>query len=79
MTHHQLFSKIQQHESGDTPTKPTKDQNALVANEQDSTKKASMGKKESKAHMSKKVIESSKKASMRMMTTKRIPLCSSRV
>jgi hypothetical protein len=58
MMPHQLFAKIQQHELEEAPTK-TRDSNALVANEPDSFKKASMGKEELKAHKCKKVIESS--------------------
>jgi hypothetical protein len=54
MTHHQLFAKIQQHESEEAPTK-TRDSHALVANEQESFKKSSMGKD----HKSKKIVESS--------------------
>jgi hypothetical protein len=48
-----LFAKIQQHESEETPTK-ARDSNALVANEQESTKSSS-----SKDHKHNKVIESS--------------------
>jgi hypothetical protein len=55
MTHHQLFAKIQQHESQEAPTK-AHDSNALVANEQESIKKSSS----SKDHKHKKVIESSR-------------------
>jgi hypothetical protein len=51
MTVHQLFAKIQQHDSEEAPTK-TRDSHALVANDQDSTKKV----KDSK---SKKVVEDS--------------------
>jgi hypothetical protein len=54
MTPHQLFAKIQQHESEEAPTK-AKDSNALVANEQESVKKSAS----SKDHKHKKVIESS--------------------
>jgi hypothetical protein len=59
MTPHQLFAKIQQHESEEVPTRPIKYLNSLVANEQDSTKKASMGKEEVKTHKCKKAFESS--------------------
>lgn len=58
MTSHQLFTKIQQHESKKAPTK-TRDLNALVAHEQDHTKKAVVTKEESEVHTLKKVIESS--------------------
>jgi hypothetical protein len=51
MTPHQLFSKIQQHESEEAPTK-TRDSHALLSNEQHSSKK-------SKDHKSKKVVETS--------------------
>jgi hypothetical protein len=54
MTPHQLFAKIQQHESEEAPTK-TRDSHASVANEQESSKKSSMGKD----HKSKKIVESS--------------------
>jgi hypothetical protein len=54
MTPHQLFAKIQQHESEEAPTK-IRDSHALVANEQESSKKSSMGKD----HKSKKIVESS--------------------
>jgi hypothetical protein len=54
MTPHQLFAKIQQHESEEAPTK-TRESHALVANEQESSKKSSM----SKDHRSKKSVESS--------------------
>jgi hypothetical protein len=43
MTQHQLFAKIQQHELEEAPTK-ARDSHALVANEQDSSKEASIGK-----------------------------------
>jgi hypothetical protein len=39
MTHHQLFAKIQQHESEEAPIK-TRDSHALISNEQDSFKKS---------------------------------------
>jgi hypothetical protein len=51
MTPHQLFAKIQQHESEEAPIK-TRDSHALFSNEQDSSKK-------SKDHKSKKVVETS--------------------
>jgi hypothetical protein len=51
MTPHQLFSKIQQHESEETRTK-TRDSHVLVANDQDNTKKVEDPK-------SKKVVEDS--------------------
>jgi hypothetical protein len=51
MTPHQLFAKIQQHESEEAPTK-TMDSHALVANEQESSKKSSMDKD----HKSKKIV-----------------------
>jgi hypothetical protein len=51
MTVHQLFAKIQQHDYEEAPTK-TRDSHALVANDQDNTKKV----KDSK---SKKVVEDS--------------------
>jgi hypothetical protein len=51
MTPHQLFAKIQQHESEEVPIK-TRDSHALFSNEQDSSKK-------SKDHKSKKVVETS--------------------
>ena len=54
MTPHQLFAKIQQHEPEEAPTK-TRESHALVANEQESSKKSSMGKD----HKSKKIVESS--------------------
>jgi hypothetical protein len=54
MTPHQLFAKIQQHESEEAPTK-TRESHALVANEQESSKKSSMDKD----HKSKKIVESS--------------------
>ena len=38
MTPHKFFSKIQQHESEEAPTK-TRDSHALVTNDQDNTKK----------------------------------------
>jgi hypothetical protein len=53
MTPHKLFAKIQQHESEDAPTK-TRESHALVANEQESSKKSLMGKD----HKSKKIVES---------------------
>jgi hypothetical protein len=51
MTPHQLFAKIQQHESKEAPIK-TRDTHALISNEQDSTKK-------NKDHKTKKVVETS--------------------
>jgi hypothetical protein len=51
MTPHQLFAKIQQHESKEAPIK-TRDSHALISNEQDSSKKR-------KDHKSKKVVETS--------------------
>jgi hypothetical protein len=54
MTPHQLFAKIQQHEPKEAPTK-TRESHALVANEQESSKKSSMGKD----HRSKKSVERS--------------------
>jgi hypothetical protein len=51
MTPHQLFAKIQQHESEEAPIK-TRDSHALFSNEQDSSKK-------SRDHKSKKVVETS--------------------
>jgi hypothetical protein len=51
---HEIFAKIQQHESEKAPTK-TRDYHALFINDQDSSKKGSM----SKDHKSKKVVESS--------------------
>jgi hypothetical protein len=51
MTPHQLFAKIQQHESEEAPIK-TRDSHALISNEQDSSKK-------SRDHKSKKVVETS--------------------
>jgi hypothetical protein len=53
-TTHQLFAKIQQHESKEATTK-IRDSHALVVNEQDSSKKGSMNKD----HKSKKVVKSS--------------------
>jgi S-adenosylmethionine:tRNA-ribosyltransferase-isomerase (queuine synthetase) len=53
MTPHKLFAKIQQHEFEDAPTK-TRESHALVANEQESSKKSLMGKD----HKSKKIVES---------------------
>jgi hypothetical protein len=50
-TPHQLYAKIQQHESVEAPIK-TRDSHALISNEQDSSKK-------SKDHKSKKVVETS--------------------
>jgi hypothetical protein len=38
MTSHQLFAKIQQHESEEAPIK-TRDSHALITNEQDNPKK----------------------------------------
>jgi hypothetical protein len=49
MTPHQLFAKIQQHESEEAPIK-TRDIHALISNEQDSPKK-------NKDHKAKKVVE----------------------
>jgi hypothetical protein len=54
MNPHQLFAKIQQHESKEASTN-TRDSHALVANEQDSSKKSSMGKD----HKSNKLVECS--------------------
>jgi hypothetical protein len=54
MTPHQLFAKIQQHESEKAPIK-IMDSHALFMNDQDSSKKGSM----SKDHKSKKMVESS--------------------
>jgi hypothetical protein len=51
ITPHQLFAKIQQHESKEAQIK-TRDSHALFSNEQDSSKK-------SKDHKSKKVVETS--------------------
>jgi hypothetical protein len=51
MTPHQLFAKIQQHESEEAPIK-TRDTHALISNEQDSPKK-------NKDHKAKKVVETS--------------------
>jgi hypothetical protein len=51
MTPHQLFAKIQQHESEEAPIK-TRDTHALIRNEQDSSKK-------NKDHKTKKVVETS--------------------
>jgi hypothetical protein len=51
MTPHQLFAKIQQHESEEAPIK-TRDTHALMSNEQDSSKK-------NKDHKTKKVVETS--------------------
>jgi hypothetical protein len=51
MTPHQLFAKIQQHESEEAPIK-TRDTHALISNEQDSSKK-------NKDHKAKKVVETS--------------------
>jgi hypothetical protein len=53
MTPHQLFAKIQQHESEEAPTK-TRNSHALFINDQDSSKDSM-----SKDHKSKKVVESS--------------------
>jgi transposase InsO family protein len=49
MTPHQLFARIQQHESEEAPIK-TRDTHALISNEQDSPKK-------NKDHKAKKVVE----------------------
>ena len=51
MTPHQLFAKIQQHESEEAPIK-TRDTHALISNEQDSSKK-------NKDHKTKKVVKTS--------------------
>jgi hypothetical protein len=51
MTPHQLFAKIQQHESEEALIK-TRDSHALISNEQDSSKKI-------RDHKSKKVVETS--------------------
>ena len=51
MTPHQLFAKIQQHESEEAPIK-TRDSHALITNEQDNPKK-------NKDHKAKKVVETS--------------------
>src|SRR6187455_3286294 len=51
MTPHQLFAKIQQHESKEAPIK-TRDSHALITNEQDTPKK-------NKDHKAKKVVETS--------------------
>jgi hypothetical protein len=51
MAPHQLFAKIQQHESEEAPIK-TRDSHALISNEQDSSKK-------SRDHKSKKVVKTS--------------------
>ena len=51
MTPHQLFAKIQQHEFEEAPIK-TRDNHALISNEQDSSKK-------NKDHKTKKVVETS--------------------
>jgi hypothetical protein len=51
MTPHQLFAKIQQHESEEAPIK-TRDTHALISNEQDFSKK-------NKYHKTKKVVETS--------------------
>jgi hypothetical protein len=51
MTPHQLFAKIQQHESEEAPIK-TRDNHALISNEQDSSKK-------NKDHKTKKVVKTS--------------------
>jgi hypothetical protein len=51
MTPHQLFAKIQQHESEEAPIK-TRDSHALITNEQYNPKK-------NKEHKAKKVVETS--------------------
>jgi hypothetical protein len=51
MTPHQLFAKIQQHESEEAPIK-TRDSHALISNEQDTPKK-------NKDHKAKKVVKTS--------------------
>jgi hypothetical protein len=51
MTRHQLFAKIQQNEFEEAPIK-TRDNHALISNEQDSSKK-------NKDHKTKKVVETS--------------------
>jgi hypothetical protein len=51
MTPHQLFAKIQQHESEEAPIK-TRDTHALISNEQDTPKK-------NKDHKAKKVVKTS--------------------
>jgi hypothetical protein len=51
MTPHQLFAKIQQHESEEAPIK-TRDSHASISNEQDTPKK-------NKNHKAKKVVEAS--------------------
>jgi hypothetical protein len=51
MTPHQLFAKIQQHESEEAPIKAG-DSHALISNEQDTPKK-------NKDHKAKKVVETS--------------------
>jgi hypothetical protein len=51
MTPHQLFAKIQQHESEEAPIK-TRDSHALITKEQDNPKK-------NKDHKAKKVVETS--------------------
>lgn len=55
MAPHQLFAKLQQHESEEAPTK-ARDSNALAANEKDSSKKVYLGKD----HKCMKAIESSR-------------------
>jgi hypothetical protein len=74
MTPHQLFSRIQQHESKEAPTKAW-ESNALVANEQESMKKSSS----SKDHNTKKSLRAQvmMKALVMIFTKKR--LCSSRI
>jgi len=66
MTPHQLFVKIQQHESEEAPTKSmARDSNALVANDHNHSKKASLkitadGEcNHSRSHKNKVVVESS--------------------
>jgi hypothetical protein len=54
MAPHQLFAKIQLHESEEAPTK-SRDTHALVVNDQDSSKNGSI----CKDHKCKKVVESS--------------------
>jgi hypothetical protein len=68
MTPHQLFAKIQQHESEEAPIK-TRDSHALISNEQDSSKK-------SRDHKSKKWLKHQVKRKVQVMRTL---LCSSKL
>jgi hypothetical protein len=58
MTPHQLFAKIQQHESEEAPIK-TRDNHALISNEQDSSKK-------NKDHKTKKVVKTEREIGLHL-------------